>query len=160
MTAKADSRYQIALQFAARTRWRAPTAALKNTYAASVTAVAANTPNAISGWTARFMVTFMMAGPSFDRQRIDRRADRTGDRDGRRDEQKLIGLVGGAILAQFLQLENLAHGHPHDRNGDPVPGLVDALLALVRAHLATPCIGRERGKLGALDPLQSLEGEA
>jgi hypothetical protein len=49
MTAKADSRYQHALQFAAGIRRRAATAALKKTYAASVMAVAATTPAAISG---------------------------------------------------------------------------------------------------------------
>src|SRR4029079_19668210 len=102
----------------------------------------------------------MTASPSFDRQRIDRRTDRPGDRDRRRDEQELISLVGGAILAQFLQLENLAHGHPHDRDGDPVPGLVDALFALVRPYLAAPGVARQRRELGALDPLQGLEGKA
>jgi hypothetical protein len=49
MTANAESRYQHALQFAAGIRRRAATAALKKTYAASVTAVAATTPAAISG---------------------------------------------------------------------------------------------------------------
>src|ERR1051325_1265298 len=103
-------------------------------------------------------------GPTYvtllDRQGIDRRADAAGDRDRGRDEQELVGLVGGAVLAELLQLEDLAHGHAHDRDGDPVPGLVDAVLALVRPHLAAPGVGGERRKLGALDPLQGLEGEA
>src|SRR4029079_12475573 len=36
----------------------------------------------------------------------------------------------------------------------------DALLALVRPHLAAPSVARERCELGPLDPLQGLEGEA
>src|SRR6186713_3384185 len=102
----------------------------------------------------------MTASPSLDRQRIDRRADRAGDRDRRGDEQEFVSLVGGAIVAQLLQLENLAHGHAHDRDGDPVPGLVDTLLALVRADFAAPGVGGERRQFRALDPFQGLEGEA
>src|SRR6185437_13283906 len=73
-----------------------------------------------------------------DRQRIDRRADCAGDRNRRRDEQEFIDLVGGAVVRELLELEDLAHGHPHDRDRDPVPGLVDAVLAFVWTHLAAP----------------------
>jgi hypothetical protein len=41
-----------------------------------------------------------------------------------------------------------------------VPGLVDAGLGLVGPHLAAPGVARERGKLGALDPLECFEREA
>src|ERR1700730_15983373 len=55
MTANADNKYQMALQFAARKRRLPVTAALKNTYAASVAAVEASTPTAISGLTPKIM---------------------------------------------------------------------------------------------------------
>src|ERR1035437_1881995 len=59
----------------------------------------------------------MTASPSFDRQRIDRRADRAGDRNGRRHEHELVDLVGGAIVGELLEIEDLAHGHAHDQIG-------------------------------------------
>src|SRR5262249_30020757 len=59
-----------------------------------------------------------------------------------------------------LELEDLAHGHAHDRDRDPVPRLVDAFLALVRADLAAPGVARQRCELGALDPVERLEREA
>src|SRR6185312_6255023 len=90
----------------------------------------------------------------------DRRADRAGDRDRGRDEQELVDLVGGAVVRQFLQLEDLAHGHAHDRDRDPVPGLVDAGLALVRPHLAAPGVAGERRQFGLLDEVECLEREA
>src|SRR5664279_5007776 len=102
----------------------------------------------------------MTASRSLDRQRVDRRADRAGDRDRRRHEHELVDLVGGAIVGELLEIEDLAHGHAHDRDRDPMPGLVDALLALVRAHLAAPGIAGKRRQFGALDPFQRLEGEA
>src|SRR3954462_4342560 len=97
---------------------------------------------------------------SFDGERIDRRADRAGDRDRRRDEQEFVGLVGGAVVGKLLELEDLAHGHAHDRDGDPVPRLIDALLALVRPHFAAPGVGGERGKLDLLDEIERLETKA
>src|ERR1035441_7478829 len=73
----------------------------------------------------------MTASRALDRQRVDSRADRAGDRDRRRHEHELVDLVGGAIVGELLEIEDLSHGHAHDRDRDPVPGLVDALLALV-----------------------------
>src|SRR5205807_7773597 len=84
-------------------------------------------------------------------------ADRSSDRKGRRDEQEFIDAVGGGLLGQILHVEDLAHGHAHDRDRDPVPGLVDPGLRLVGTHLTTPGVARERGQLRALDPFQRLE---
>src|SRR5467141_4121924 len=98
--------------------------------------------------------------PSLDPEWIGRRAYRAGDRDRRRDEHELVDLVGQAVLGQILEIEYLAHGHAHDRDGDPVPGLVDAAFGVVRPHLAAPSVARKRGQLGARDPLERLEGKA
>src|SRR6185437_3046419 len=98
---------------------------------------------------------------SLDRQRIDRRANRTRNRDCRRDEQKFVSLVLLAIVRELLELEDLAHGHAHDRDRDPVPGLVD-VLALgdrIRPHLAPPCVAGKRRQLGVLDEIERLEGK-
>src|SRR5262249_50124216 len=95
-----------------------------------------------------------------DRQRVGGRADRAGDWDRRRHEHELVDLVGGAVLAEVLEIEDLAHGHAHDWNGDPVPGLVDAAFGVVRPHLAAPGVAGERGELGAGDPFQRLERKA
>src|SRR6185503_9401592 len=86
-------------------------------------AVATRTRQAARGTMALIVIS------SFDRQRIDRRANRAGNRDCRRDEQEFVSLVGGAVVGQLLELEDLAHGHAHDRDRDPVPGLIDAFVA-------------------------------
>src|SRR3984957_1669269 len=96
----------------------------------------------------------------FDRQRIGRRADRASDRDRRRDEHELVDAVGGAILGEVFERENLAHGHAHDRDGDPVPRLVDAAFGVVRPHLAAPGVAGQRRELGLGDELQRLESKA
>src|SRR4029077_2073470 len=77
-----------------------------------------------------------------------------------RNEHELVDLVGGAVLGEILEVEDLAHGHAHDRDGDPVPGLVDAAFGVVRTHLAAPGVARQRRKLGFRHPFQRLEGEA
>src|SRR5262249_30677406 len=87
-------------------------------------------------------------------------SDRAGDRDRRCDEHELVNLVGSAIVSEILQVENLAHGHAHDRDRDPVPGLVDAAFGVVRPHLAAPGVACERRKLGASHPFERLEGKA
>src|SRR3954465_1989220 len=97
---------------------------------------------------------------SLNRKGVGGRSYCSGDRNRRRHEQELVDLVGEAILGEILQVEDLAHGHAHDRDGDPVPGLVDAGLAFVGAHLATPGVARQRGELRALDPLERFEREA
>src|SRR5215213_762653 len=98
-----------------------------------------------------------LRAPLLNRQRIDRRSDSARDRYCRRDEQKFVHGVGGAIVGQVLDLENLAHGHAHDRDRDPVPRLVDARFRFVRPHLAAPGVACERRQLGALHPLQGFE---
>src|SRR5215813_13390327 len=95
-----------------------------------------------------------------DRQWIHRAPDRAGDRDRGCDEHEHVDLVGRAVVGELLEIEDLAHGHAHDRDGDPVPRLIDAGLGLVGAHLAAPRIRRERGELDPLDPFQCLEREA
>src|SRR5664279_4649923 len=103
----------------------------------------------------------MIRAPTlFDRQRVDRRADRAGDRNGRRHEHELVDFVDGAIIRDSLEIEDLSHGHAHDRDGDPVPGLVDALLALVGPHFAAPGVAGKRRQFGAIDPFQRFEREA
>src|SRR5207237_9798952 len=56
--------------------------------------------------------------------------------------------------------KDLAHGNAHDRDGDPVPGLIDAALGIVRPHLTAPGVAGERGELRARDEFQCFEGEA
>src|SRR5262249_14785823 len=73
---------------------------------------------------------------------------------------ELVDFVGGAILGQLFEVEDFAHGHAHDWNSDPVPGLVDPLFAFVRPHLAAPSIAGEGCEFRALDPVQRLESEA
>src|SRR6516165_11789006 len=103
---------------------------------------------------------FSETSSSFDRQRIGRRTDCAGDRDRWRHEHEFVCTVGGAILGEVLDVKNLAHGHAHDRDRDPVPWLIDAALGIVRAHFATPGVAGERGKLGAGDEFQRLESKA
>src|SRR5262249_2207597 len=64
------------------------------------------------------------------------------------------------IVGQLFEVEDFAHRHAHDGNGDPVPRLVDALFAFVRPHLAAPSIAGEGCEFRALDPVQRLESEA
>src|SRR6266508_621984 len=97
---------------------------------------------------------------SLDRQRVGRRADRAGDRDRGSDEQELVDFILGAVLGEVGQVEDLAHGQAHDRDGDPVPRLIDTGLGLVGPHFAAPGIARERGDLVAINPFQRLEGES
>src|SRR5262249_7146901 len=67
---------------------------------------------------------------------------------------------GRAVVGEVLQIENLAHGHAHDRDRDPMPGLVDSAFGVVRTHLAAPGIACEGRKLGACHPFERLEGKA
>jgi hypothetical protein len=69
-------------------------------------------------------------------------------------------LMASGLVGELLDMEDLAHGHPHDGNGDPVPGLVDAALGIVRPDLAAPGVARERRELRARDPIERLESEA
>src|SRR5262245_30339620 len=101
-----------------------------------------------------------LRGGLFDGQRIGGRADRARDRDGGRDEQELVDAILGAILGEIRDVEDLAHGQPHDRDRDPVPRLIDARLRFVRTDLAAPGVAGDRGDLGPLDPLERLEREA
>src|SRR6202011_4213240 len=78
---------------------------------------------------------------SADRQRIDWRTDGAGDRQSRTDEHEVIHFVAGAGFRQFVELEDFAHGQAHDRNTDPVPGLV-GVVAIVGTHFDAPGIGR------------------
>src|SRR4051794_28989880 len=96
----------------------------------------------------------------FYRQRIGRRAYRARDRDRGGDEHEIVHLVAGAIVREILEGKELAHGHAHDRDSDPMPGLVDAGFGVVGPHLAAPGIAGKRRKLRARDPLQRLEGKA
>src|SRR5207302_8983155 len=91
------------------------------------------------------------------RQRLGRRATRAGDRQRRRDEQEFVDAVRRAVRGEVGDVEDLAHGKTHDRDRDPVPGLVDAGLGLVRPHLAAPGVARDRGNLPAVDPVERLE---
>src|SRR5262249_15678032 len=87
-------------------------------------------------------------------------SDRAGDRDRRCNEHELVNLVGSAIVGEILQIENLAHGHAHDRDRDPMPGLVDATFGVVRPYLASPGVACERRNLAASHPFERLEGRA
>src|SRR3954469_4780540 len=117
-------------------------------------------PPARRAWTRSFPLAAFSWKTSFGGESVVGRADCAGDRDRGRDEHELVDAVLGAVLGELGDVENLAHGHTHDRNRDPVPGLVDARLGFVRPHLAAPGVGGERGELGALDPGERLEGEA
>src|SRR5262249_15640644 len=50
----------------------------------------------------------------FDRQRIGGRADGARDRDRGPDEQELVDAILGAIFGEIRDVEDLAHGQPHD----------------------------------------------
>src|SRR3990172_9131634 len=104
-------------------------------------------------------VSFAIFAPrrSLYRQRIRRRADGPGDRQRGRDEHELVGIVRRAVLAEFAEVEDLAHGEAHDGDGDPVPGLIDAWLGLVGPNLVAPGVGGDGGDLITLYPLQRLE---
>src|SRR5580698_24361 len=97
---------------------------------------------------------------SLDGQWISRRADCASNGNGRRDEHEFVDAVGGAVLGKVFQVEDLAHGHAHDRDRDPVPRLVDATFGVVRPYLAAPGVAGERGKLGFGDELERLKGKA
>src|SRR5437879_4060812 len=75
------------------------------------------------------------------------------------DEHELVDVVRRAVRGELGEVEDLAHRQAHDRDRDPVPGLVDARLGLVRPHLAAPGVGCDRGNLPAVDPLERLERE-
>src|SRR4029077_6472111 len=46
-----------------------------------------------------------------------------------------------------------------DRDGDPMPGLVDAAFGIVRTHFAAPGVAGKGGELGARHPFERLEGK-
>src|SRR4051794_16914927 len=96
------------------------------------------------------------SGVSFDRLRIDRAAGAAGDNERRTAEEELVDLVLGAILGEFLEIENLAHAQPQRGDHDPVPRLV-CVLGLVRAYLAAPGVGVDRGDLFLAAPVTVLE---
>src|SRR5262249_45221877 len=91
---------------------------------------------------------------SLDRQRVGWRTARAGDRERRCNQHELVKLVGNAVVGEVFQIENLAHGHAHDRDRDPVPGLVDAAFGVVRPPLGAPGVACERRKLGASHPFE------
>src|SRR6478752_1036562 len=95
----------------------------------------------------------------FDRQRIDRRPHGAGNRYGRRHEQEFVDFVLLAIVGEFLQVKYLAHGHAHDWDRDPVPGLIDPLLAFVRPDFTAPRVACTRRQLRILDEIERLERE-
>src|SRR4051794_10368396 len=82
----------------------------------------------------------MTSSKSFDRLRIDRRPRSAGNDQRRTGEEELVDLVRGAILGEFLEIEDLAHAQTHRGDYHPVPGLV-GVLGLVPAHLAAPSVG-------------------
>src|SRR3989475_3223765 len=94
---------------------------------------------------------------SFDRQWIGGRAHGAGDGNRRRDEHELVDAVRRAVPGEVGEVEDLAHRQAHDRDRDPVPGLVDARFGLVRTHLAAPGVGCDRGNLPAVDSVERLE---
>src|SRR6516162_3597083 len=89
---------------------------------------------------------------SFNRLRIDRRAGAAGDDERRTAKEELIDAVVGAIVGEFLEIENFAHAKAHGRYHDPVPRLV-GFLGFVGTNLDTPGIGADRGNLFVLAPI-------
>src|SRR5262245_2532367 len=96
---------------------------------------------------------------SFNRLRIDRRAGAAGDDERRAAEEEFVDAVGGAILGQVLEIEDLAHAQAHGRDHHPAPGLV-RLGRLVWPHLDAPGIGADGGELFLLAPVAVLELDA
>src|SRR4029079_17902598 len=94
-----------------------------------------------------------------DRQRIDRRPHCAGDWYGWRHEKEFVDFVLLAIVGEFLQIKYLAHGHAHDRDRNPVPGLVDPLLAFVRPDFTAPRVACKRRQLRILDEIERLARE-
>src|SRR5258707_5347924 len=84
--------------------------------------------------------------------RVQGRADGPGNRQSGGNEKEVVDLVRGTASRQFVELEDLAHGQPHDGNADPVPGLVNAL-AVVRTNLNAPRVGGDRRNLLVLHPI-------
>src|SRR5947209_1720779 len=93
---------------------------------------------------------------SFDRLRVDRAPRSAGDDQRRAAEEELVDLVLRAILGELLEIENLAHAEAHRRDHHPVPRLV-RVLGFVRAHLAAPGVGDDRGDLVLMAPVAVLE---
>src|SRR5213594_1391839 len=73
-----------------------------------------------------------------DRLGIDRRAGPAGDHQRRRAEEELVDAVGGAVLGELLQIEDLTVHDPDRGDRDPVPGLEDIGPGVVGTHLDPP----------------------
>src|SRR6186997_1291124 len=96
---------------------------------------------------------------SLDRLRIDRAPGPARNDQRRAAEEELVDLVLGAVLGELLEIEDLAHAQAHRRDHHPVPRLV-RVLGLVRAHLAAPGVGADRGDLFLVAPVAVLEPDA
>src|SRR5437870_3557322 len=101
-----------------------------------------------------------IARPLLDRLWVDRRSGAPGDHQRWRAEKELVDAVGGAVLGELLQIENLAVHDPDRRDRDPVPGLEDVGPGRVGAYLDPPGVAADRGDLLGVDPVQGLEGQA
>src|SRR5207237_4430674 len=97
--------------------------------------------------------------PLLDGLGIDGRARAAADHEGGRAEEELVHAVGGAVLGQLLQIEDLPVHDADGRNGHPVPGLEDVRPRVVGADLDAPRVAADRGDLLAVDPFQALEGQ-
>src|SRR5882672_12214077 len=95
-----------------------------------------------------------------DRLGIDRRAGAPGDHQRRRAKKELVDAVGGAVLGELFEIEDLAVHDPDRRDRDPVPGLEDVRPARVGSHLDPPGVAADRGDLLAVDPVERLERQA
>src|SRR5213593_445066 len=95
-----------------------------------------------------------------DRLGIDRRAGPPGDHQRRRAKEELVDAVGGAVLGELLEIEDLAVHDPDRRDRDPVPGLEDVRPGRVGSHLDPPGVAADRRDLLGVDPVQGLEGQS
>src|SRR5690606_16377070 len=73
-------------------------------------------------------------------------------------EEELVAAIGGAVLSELPQVEDLAHAEPDHRDHHPVPGLA-RIARLVRTHLAAPGVETHGGDLALVNPVACLEGE-
>src|SRR2546425_630686 len=95
-----------------------------------------------------------------DRLGIDRRAGAPGDHQRRRAKKELVDAVGGAVLGELFEIEDLAVHDPDRRDRDPVPGLEDVRPGRVGSHLDPPGVAADRRDLLGVDPVQGLEGQS